>query len=167
MDQATRLVEILRPGNIRRNDAIVAPSFIDAVDLDREQDRNSAAIQFAGELIDGGSSPAVAEENDARILLLFVRETAIFICVEPMQDLFQCLRSSSVFKYDCVRAWTSLLFQMLNDANFRVTVIVVPHEAAKKTDHYDDRLGGRAGRNPATLAGRSSGYDDCEQAAQH
>lgn len=68
MDEAARLVKVLRAGNIRRNDAIVPPSFINAVDLDHEQDWNPAVFQFAGQLVGRGSSPAMSEKDDAGLL---------------------------------------------------------------------------------------------------
>ncbi|HUN85245.1 MAG TPA: hypothetical protein VMU48_12755 [Terracidiphilus sp.] len=81
MDQATGLVEIFRPRDIRRNDAIMVPSFVNTVDLDGQQDRDSAPIQFTGKLVDGRPTPAVTEKNDTGILLLFCRESTVSICV--------------------------------------------------------------------------------------
>lgn len=68
MDQSARLVKILCPGDVCWKYTVAAPSFIDTVDLDRQQNRNPLAIQLTGELVDGGSAPAVPEQNDARML---------------------------------------------------------------------------------------------------
>lgn len=137
MDEAARLVEVLCPANIRRYKAIVTPSLINAVNLDRQHNWDPTASQFTGELVDGGSAPTVPEKNDAGILLLFIREAAVSICVEPVQDLLQRLRPSSVFECDCMELWSFPLRQTLNDSHFRMALIVVRNEPAKKT-HDDD-----------------------------
>lgn len=74
MDEAARLVKVLRAGNIRRNDAIVLPSLINAVDLDHEQDWNPAVFQFAGQLV-GRGSPQLCPKSMMRASCLSLLES--------------------------------------------------------------------------------------------
>ena len=67
VEKAVGLVEIDSGHDIFGDDAIVLPGLGDAVDLDGEEHGDSGAVQFASQHDDGGRSPTMAKEDDARL----------------------------------------------------------------------------------------------------
>src|SRR5215469_15481120 len=85
--QSTGLIKIHRLLNVRRNDAIVAGPFIDAVQLNGHQYRNAALIELIRELDHSRSTPAVSQQNDASILFLSGGELTIAVRIQPAHNL--------------------------------------------------------------------------------
>ena len=82
MDQTVRLVKIYGLGNVAGYHGIVLPKLGDAIDLYRKQDRDAIPLQIAGKHDRCGSSPTLAEQDNACPCLFLRRQKAVPIAIE-------------------------------------------------------------------------------------
>lgn len=134
-----RLVKIQCLGNVGWDDAIVPPSFIDAVQLDCQQNRDAVLVELAGQSIHGGSAPAVSQQNDSGTFLFFIRELTITISVQPLQDLSVRLSCVTILKDHCVDS-RILPRESFDDLHLNVAIVITANETSDKPDD-DNRRG--------------------------
>ena len=136
MQNPSRLVEISRLRNIRRNHTIVVPpSLVDAVHLDRQQHWNAASLQILRQRDYRRPTPAMTEQNNPRISLLLRGKTPISVGIQPSDDLLQSRRRLSVFKHRRMQLWRLLLGQSPNDLHLRMPSIILLDKPANETHH--------------------------------
>ena len=150
------------------------PGLGDAVDLDRELDRNAGTVQFAGEKHDGRASPTVSEEHDVSLGLFFVAEDAVVIAIEQADDGFVGVPTMTVLEHLNEVVLGNAFANALGELNGLLVLVVVTHESANKTDENIRRGGWRAAGNGSVSSGGSdkerSGCDengcDCSQGSE-
>jgi hypothetical protein len=157
VEEAVKLVEIHRLGDVRRNYRIVLAEFGDTIDLDREEDWDAVLSKLARELDRLRGAPTVAEDNDAGVLLLLGRQIAVAIDVQETKHFLQRGFAMVIFESLSEDSGREFFFQAVDELYFHVYAIIVAHESAYETDH-DDRRGGRnacgsSGRIRASLRG--------------
>src|ERR1700688_4358957 len=134
VQQARRLIKVHRLGDIVGDDLIALPRFLDAVDLDRKQHRDSCSIQFARQHDDGRSSPTVTEENDARLRFFLITEDAIVIAVEQAKNGLVGGSPATVLKDLDYVACRKVLPNSLRKLHRPVARTITALKAARKTD---------------------------------
>ena len=134
MQNAMRLVKIGGLDDVVRNDPIVLPRLGNRVDLDSEEDRDFVSIEFAGQEYDCRSTPALAEQDDARAGFFFGAEIAVVIFVDEANDAVISRFSMTVLKHLYVGIFRGGLSDPLCQENWSVMGIVVADKAAYKAN---------------------------------
>lgn len=86
VNQAVGLVIVHGFSDVSGNHCIVLPKFGHAIDLRRQPNGYTLPLQIARQQHYGRRTPAVTEENDARIFLFLYGKSSIMIGVESAQD---------------------------------------------------------------------------------
>jgi hypothetical protein len=134
VEQAVRLIEVGRRRDILGYDGIALPGLRDAVDLNGQQHGNSGAVQFASQHDDGGRSPTVAEENNARLGFFRVAQHTVMIRVEPVKNGVVCVLAVAIFE-DLNRGSAGKVWlNPVRELHRAVAEIVVTLETAGETD---------------------------------
>src|SRR5579872_6263738 len=123
-------------------------------------------LQLAREFDDGRTSPTVAVEGDASVLLLVGGDGAVGVCREEGEDATMRLVHMAIFEDFHIDSGGILLAQTVCELDHRMDAVVAADEASHKTDHNGRRPGGigalRCGCRGCVLCLRASG-DRCER----
>jgi hypothetical protein len=134
VEQAVGLIEVGSRSDIFRDDPIALPGLGDAVNLYGEQHGDSGTVQFTSQHDDGGRSPTVAEENDARLRFFDGAQHAIMIGIEPAKNSVVGRLAVAILE-DLDRGTRGKVWlKSVGELHRAVVEIVVTHEAAGKTN---------------------------------
>lgn len=134
MHETVRLIKIHRLGDIRRDHGVVLPELGYAVDLYRQQNRNSNVVQVARQHDCGSASPALPEENNVRLTFLLWREISVVIAIENPKDRAICCLSPPILKNLYVGIVGISPADALRQTNRAMMRIVMAYEAADKAN---------------------------------
>ena len=166
VNKAVRLIEVYGGSDIVGDGAVFLPELGDAINLDREQDGNSTAIQLTSKQDNGRGAPAVAVKNDVSLRFFGVGKSAVVIAIEQVKDGLIRQLSMTVLENANVGAFRSGALDALRDLDCPVVRVIVTNKAAHKAD---DDVGGlrlhsadRAIRCPEERSSRC-GQDECRE----
>lgn len=84
----------------------------------------------------------MAENNDARVLLLFRRQVAATVGVEKAEDGLVRFFAAVILKRLDGNPGSVFFAKAVGELDFRVDAIIVANVSADKSDHNDGRGGG-------------------------
>jgi len=135
MERTASLIEINCPGHVCGDNVVVLPEFSDAIDLNREQDRNSIFLQLPGQRYYRRGTPTVSIKDDTRLSLLGIGEGAGAIAIQPLENRQVSFFLAPIFEDSDLDSPTVSRTKFLRQLNFRMTTVVVMNEATYEPDY--------------------------------
>ena len=145
--QAMRLIEVDGSGDIVGNDSIMLPKLGHAIDLHRQQNRDSSPVQFPRQEHHRSRSPAVPKKDDTRLGFLLFAEASVVVAVQQAEDGPVSLFAAAIFEYLDVSAAGSALPQALGQLHRPVMGVVVTYKSPRKANQNVIDFPGRLTRD--------------------
>jgi hypothetical protein len=127
------LVEVGSLGYVVGDDIVMLPRFCDRVYLYCQEHGDVLLVEFAGQQHDRGSSPTLAEKNDAGRRFFLRAQIAVMVLIDQLQDAVVRRFAVAVFENANVCVFRGRFPNVLRKKNGAVAMIRVPDKPTDET----------------------------------